>query len=104
MKKLILTLILATVLGGCGNAKWEYKIVYAPSEGHERSGEGAKKYQTITIDEAELKKLGADRWELVSSFLEMETAYPNLGNSDYVVGLQPNVRPQRAVLIFKRKM
>jgi len=40
--------------------------------------------------------------ELVDSYLEMETVHPNFGDSRYVTGLQPNVRPQRLVLIFER--
>jgi hypothetical protein len=33
----------------------------------------------------------------------METAHPNFGNSEYVTGLQPNIRPQRVVLVLRRR-
>lgn len=45
---------------------------------------------------------GRQGWDLVSCFLEMETARPNYGNQDYHAGIKPNVRPSRAVLLFKR--
>ncbi len=92
------------ILAGCQSApKWEYKVVYVLNEGYNRTGSEALKYSTVTPDEASLNKLGDDGWELVSSYLEMETAYPNFGSSDYVTGIQPNIRPQRVVLIFKRR-
>ena len=31
-----------------------------------------------------------------------ETPHPNFGNSDYVTGLQPNMRPGSVTLLFKR--
>lgn len=83
-------------------AHWEYQTVVTYSEGSERTGEAAMKFASVTPDIAKLNELGAEGWELVTSYLEMETAYPNFGSSNYVVGLQPNVRPQRVVMIFKR--
>lgn len=62
------------------------------------------KSTSVTPSQDELSKLGAEGWELVGSYLEMETAFPNFGNAGYVTGLQPNVRPQRAVLIFRRRL
>lgn len=83
-------------------SRWEYKTVSVPSSGPSRTGEAAMKYTTIEIDAVPFVDLGKDGWELVDSFLEVETAYPNFGSSEYVTGLQPNVRPQRAVFVFKR--
>ncbi|MEN9271477.1 MAG: hypothetical protein Q6L49_12025, partial [Thermostichales cyanobacterium HHBFW_bins_127] len=62
----------------------------------------AFKFATINVDPKQLAEMGAAGWELAGTFLEMETAFPNFGNAEYVTGLQPNVRPQRLVLIFKR--
>lgn len=84
--------------------KYEYKVKNFLTESNDRTGEGAIKYSTVQIDEAELASMGRDGWELVGTLLEMETAYPNFGKSEYVTGLQPNVRPQGAVLFFKRKI
>jgi hypothetical protein len=58
----------------------------------------------VNPNEIELYKLGSEGWVLVISYLELETAYPNLGDYKYVTGLQPNIRPQRAILVFKRYM
>ncbi|MDQ3816859.1 MAG: DUF4177 domain-containing protein [Thermoproteota archaeon] len=83
--------------------KYEYKVVSFLTESNDRTGGGALKFSSVKVDEAQLASMGAEGWELVGTFLEMETAYPNFGSSEYVTGLQPNVRPQRAVLIFKRQ-
>ena len=101
-----LALTAAAVLG-CGGdhrarAAWEYKVVSVPSADGERTGTGALRPASIDLVENQLNDLGHEGWELVATFLEMETAFPNFGRDDYVTGLQPNVRPQRAVLIFKR--
>lgn len=83
--------------------EWEYKVVtYRPIDNISRDGEPAFKYTTIHPNESELYGFGVAGWELVTSYLEMETAYPNFGAQDYVTGIQPNVRPQKLVLIFKR--
>lgn len=58
----------------------------------------------VNPTEIALNKLGSEGWLLVISYLELETAYPNFGDYKYVTGLQPNIRPQRAILLFKRYM
>lgn len=82
---------------------WEYKTVqFQPKEINKRTDSGASNFNTIDIPEETLNQMGQDGWELVTSHLEMETAFPNFGDSKYVTGLQPNVRPQMVILIFKR--
>ena len=61
-------------------------------------------YKTIPRFASSLDSRGQNGWELVDTFLEHETAHPNFGKDDYVTGIQPNVRPQRLVLIFKRPL
>jgi hypothetical protein len=49
-------------------------------------------------------ELGDEGWELVTCYLENETAFPNLGaRSDLVTGIRVNIRPQRLVCLFKRQ-
>jgi hypothetical protein len=82
---------------------WEYKKVVVLTSGlSDRTGVGALSNSSISLDDNMFESLGADGWELAGSYLEMETAFPNFGRSDLVTGLQPNIRPQRLVLIFKR--
>ena len=83
---------------------YEYKVVSFLADGHDRTGSGASKYSIIIINESDLLVLGVAGWELSSTSLEMETAYPNFGNQSYVTGIQPNVRPQRLICIFKRRV
>lgn len=91
------------VLSGCqANQKWEYKVLTVVNEGYELQGAEAYNSTTVSPTESELNKLGLEGWELITSYLELETAHPNFGNESYVTGLQPNISPQRAILIFKR--
>ena len=85
--------------------KWEYQILETVADGPSSSSEGGLEkfgYRTIKPPKAELERLGNEGWELVTSFLEIETAHPNFGKDDFVTGLQPNVRPQSAMFLFKR--
>lgn len=101
---LVCVAAVAALASGCARqaVEWEYMVLPVMAEGHERKGTDAVRFASVTPSKEELNKLGKDGWELVSSYLEMETAWPNFGNDNYVVGLQPNVRPQRVVLVFKR--
>ena len=81
---------------------WEYQVLRLLTEGNSRTGEEAVAYSSIIVDEEQLAALGASGWELSGLYLENETAFPNFGKDEYVTGLRPNVRPQMAVLIFKR--
>ncbi|MFN4269934.1 MAG: DUF4177 domain-containing protein [Thermosynechococcus sp.] len=86
------------------NSKWEYKTVYVRAEtvSYVYPKLSTKEVSLIEL-ESEVEKLGKQGWELVDSFVEDETVHPNFGNEEYVTGLQPNVRPNRVVLLFKRK-
>lgn len=92
-----------STIGLVKEQKWEYKTVtVAPSTKNNRIGTGAGDFNVIEQSEEQLNELGGEGWELVSSYLEMETSYANFGNQKYTSGLQPNVRPQDVVLLFKR--
>jgi hypothetical protein len=91
-------------LADLANERWEYKVVSVMAEGHDRNGAAAVKFASAQPDEKALTKLGGEGWELVGSYLEMETSYPNFGKEEYVTGIQPNIRPQRAVLLLRRRL
>lgn len=84
--------------------KWEYKVVYLESTEIEEYIESDFNPKEVKLHESMINSYGENGWELVDTYLEMETSHPNYGNSDYVTGLQPNVRPQRLVLIFKKPL
>ena len=95
---------LKTLLGE-GPVTWEYYVVsISPETAHDRglTIEGGMAQNQINVSDVQLNALGLQGWELAGSYLEMETAFPNFGNSDYVTGLRDNIRPQRLVLILKR--
>ena len=114
--KLILLsyLTILLVLPSCSKSnKWEYKTVYIDSERFEGKDKGYIKGDqnfknsvssttTIPVDSS-LNRFGLDGWEIATSYLEVETVFPNLlASGEGVVGLQSNTRPQRLVIIFKR--
>ena len=107
-----LTILL--VLTSCSKSnKWEYKTVYIDSERFDGKDKGYIKGDqnfknsvssttTIPVDSS-LNRFGLDGWEIATSYLEVETVFPNLlASGEGVVGLQSNTRPQRLVIIFKR--
>jgi hypothetical protein len=67
-----------------------------------REYDDAKNPTAVFIEQSELDSFGSEGWELVSTYLEMETAFFNFGNSDLHTGIKENVRPQAVVAIFKR--
>ena len=52
---------------------------------------------------AMLNKMGKEGWELVSTYTETATAFPNFGNSDYVTGIRDNTRTSVVNFVFKRQ-
>lgn len=84
--------------------KWEYTTIEILAESPFTIGENRQKlaYKSIPGIALKLMEMGSKGWELVDSFLEHETSHPNFGKEDYVTGIQPNTRPQKLVLIFKR--
>ena len=107
-------LILVIIFTSCQNKiKWEYKTVYYDAEkiqsldkSYVKGSEFFKRTissSTILPSDSSLNKFGIDGWEIATSYLETETVFPNLlASENGVSGLQPNIRPQRLVLIFKR--
>jgi hypothetical protein len=107
-------IILVIISASCQNKiKWEYKTVYFDAEKIQSIDKsyvkGADFFKrtisssTILPSDSSLNKIGIDGWEIATSYLEMETVFPNLlASGDGVSGLQPNIRPQRLVVIFKR--
>ncbi len=86
------------------NFIWEYKTVKFYGDDLNRINQNAFKDNTIYISQSKLDELGKEGWELVSTSLELETAFPNFGNEQYVLGIRENIRPQCLICIFKRKV
>lgn len=83
--------------------RWEYKsVTFFVEKSSERQGKDAFKYSSIKLDDRILCNMGQQGWEALGCYLEMETAFPNFGQDDYVTGIRENIRPQSLVVIFKR--
>ena len=85
------------------SVRWEYKTLVVEGLPLSRTDAGAMDPGSVKVAESDLNALGQEDWELVSTWVEEETAFPNLGDAKYVTGLQPNIRPKRVVLVFKRQ-
>lgn len=85
-------------LGAVSTPTWEYQVTYetVPQE-DDKSAQGFPNPQE------DLNAQGKNGWELVSSYVENETVFPNLGDPKYITGVQPNVRPRRLTFILKRQ-
>lgn len=102
MKKLILgCCVVAAMLVSCNDDKsWEYKVVKV--EGKEANS--LPDFTTMEFDDqtSMLNKMGNNGWELVSTYTEVGTAFPNFGNNEYVTGLRDNHRTCVVNFVFKR--
>jgi hypothetical protein len=99
-----LIFVFALTLVGCDQHKpvpWEYKVIKTESD-LERLGSDAMKAFTVIADEDTLNAIGDSNWELVTAYVEHNTAFPNFGKDEYVTGMRPNVRPSAVVFVFKR--
>lgn len=101
MKRIFLALCMVALLASCSkNTSWEYKVVkVAGKEAETLADYGALVYGDQT---AMLNKMGNEGWELVSTYTETATAFPNFGNSDYVTGIRDNTRTSVVNFVFKR--
>ncbi|HEY1046606.1 MAG TPA: DUF4177 domain-containing protein [Bacteroidia bacterium] len=99
MKKVLLITILGLLISSC-SSKWEYKVVIVKGTEKEQSKFDPKKFE---ITNESLNLFGKDGWELVNVYPTTETVHPNFGNSEYVTGMQPNVRTSELNFVFKRK-
>lgn len=100
--KLFLCCLVAYALTSCGikEQTWEYKVVKVAGKDAEILADyGALVYGDQTTM---LNKMGKEGWELVSTYTETATAFPNFGNSEYVTGIRENVRTSVVNFVFKR--
>ena len=86
---------------GPTSVQGEYKVITVDSD-LARTGPSAMSSFSVKVDDATLNELGMANWELVGSYVEHNTSFPNFGNDEYVTGIRPNVRPSAVVFIFKR--
>ena len=102
MKKILLAFCMVALLASCSkNTPWEYKVVKVAGKPAETLADyGALVYGDQT---AMLNKMGKEGWELVSTYTETATAFPNFGNSDYVTGIRDNTRTSVVNFVFKRQ-
>lgn len=100
-KKILLIMSVGLMLAACGNTKWEYKIV--KKEGAESPLYNIDIEPQIFEDPTEtLNKMGQEGWELVSTYTEIKTTYPNFGDKKYVTGIRENTKTSVLNFVFKR--
>lgn len=99
MKKFWFIPVCAFLVTSCSST-WEYKVITVSGVEGARADFDPK---NLTVDEAALTAWGMEGWELVSAYPTTETVHPNFGNSEYVTGMQPNVRTTEIVFVFKKE-
>lgn len=101
MKKILFIVCLLAIIS-CGTKEqaWEYKIVKVAGKDAEILADyGSLVYGDQTTM---FNKMGKEGWELVSTYTEVATVFPNFGNSEYVTGIRENVRTNVVNFVFKR--
>jgi hypothetical protein len=99
MKKMFFIAMLGLSIASC-TSNWEYKVVTVKGADKEASKFDPNKFD---VTDEILNLFGKDGWELVGVYPTTETVHPNFGNSEYVNGIQPNVRTAEVNFVFKRK-
>ncbi len=99
MKKALCLLCVAALLSSCAEKEWEYKTVSIDSEPH-NAYETSKLYDP----ESMLNEWGKNGWELVSSYTEIRTSFPNFGDNQYVTGIRTNTATERVTFVLKREV
>ena len=99
MKKIFLIAIIAVCISSCAS-NWEYKVVTIKGTEKEVSKFDPNRFD---VSDESLSLFGKDGWELVNVYSTTETVHPNFGNSEYVTGMQPNVRTSELNFVFKRE-
>ncbi len=97
MKKILFFTFAVLALSSCTKT-WEYKTIVI-------DGITVTKFSTsqLALPDSTLNLMGKEGWELTANYTTIETVHPNLGNEEYVNGLQPNVRTNFVFFVFKRK-
>jgi hypothetical protein len=80
---------------------WEYKII--SSNNHYNDDDTKEGPWFISNQELMLNKMGIEGWELVSTYTEIATAFPNFDWRDnYISGIRSNTRTTVINFVFKR--
>lgn len=102
MKTKTLVAIVVTVLAvGACTSQWEYKTVEV--EGTLEESHGDYFDRSFPQDDELLNEMGANGWELVSSYPLIETVYPDLGRERLVIHTKSNTRTKAIRYVFKKK-
>ena len=82
--------------------RWEYKVKRVSGESTSSFSLEDFKPSPINLTNLTSTLESEAGWELVACVPETETVHPNFGKDEYVTGLQPNVRSNAVLLIFRR--
>ena len=101
-EKIVVVLLLVIAFGPGlyrGVTEYEYRAIELHvSRDNPRVGDGAQRYNKISFNTSQINDLSTG-WEYVGEWHESETAFVEDAYAAF-----PNVRPQRTVLIFRRRV
>lgn len=98
MRKILCILSLAALLSSCGNKQWEYRTFSINSKYH-----GDAQSPTFNNPTNSLNDLGKQGWEVIGTYTEVKTCFPNFGNAEYVTGIRTNTATEVVTFVLKRK-
>lgn len=98
MRKLFFILSFVALLSSCDNKKWEYKTVSIEGQSY-----GEMSSPTFRNPTPMLNELGKDGWEVVGTYTEINTSFPNFGNQEYVTGIRTNTATTVVNFVLKRE-
>lgn len=102
IQKILLSFALLATLTGCSSQpeKWEYKVLELTSENP------AEKFMPSRFQNPTdmLNVMGQNGWELVDTYTDVHTVFPNFGNEQYLNGIRENARTSAVHFVFKRPL
>lgn len=89
---------------GCAEKKYEYKVVKVePDNEFGAITMDVDPYPNSFKDQTQmLNKMASQGWELVDTYTEIMTRFPNFGKEEYVTGIRTNTKTSAINFIFKR--
>lgn len=98
MRKLFCAFCLMALLASCSK-KWEYKTVRINGQSY-----GTFSSPDFSDPSSTLNELGKEGWEVVGTYTEVNTVFPNFGEDKYVTGIRSNTATTVVNFVLKREL
>ena len=105
IKSFFATLTLLATLTACqaptpAPTAWEYQVIELPCE----NPAVTFKPSTFENPTSLLNVMGSKGWELVDTYTDVQTTFPNFGDEQYNTGIRENTHTHCLHFVFKRPL